>query len=248
MKIKQGLLKQIEKDKLGTDELYSEHTYQYIASLYNDAVSKYMKRHSFFYSPSLSEKQKKRQTNQIKKFIEVCIKFELPFDKVMDNQIKILAKFMKEGKLKIKGVRYPPFAMLISENGQKRLEYMKGAISRKYTGSARRQELSRVHFLDIEKSLRNSMNKVYDRFRQTRELIGTLQKFEAVQELEVMARAKLVSNIYVHSSPLSEETEFLKEVKKEAGQRLSDQQKEAIMQIKKDLMSEFKDKEILKYV
>jgi len=92
------------------------------------------------------------------------------------------------------------------------------------------------------------MRKVYIRFKQTKELIGAIQKFEAIQELEVMARTKLISNIYTYSSPLSEETEFLKEVKKEADQRLSEWQKEAIVQIKKDLMSEFKDKEILKYV
>ena len=99
------------------------------------------------------------------------------------------------------------------------------------------------------------MRKVYIRFKQTKELkielkepIGTIQKFKAVQELEIMARAKLVSNIYIYSSPLSEETEFLKEVKKEADHRLSDQQKEAIVKIKEDLISEFKDKEVLKYV
>ena len=92
------------------------------------------------------------------------------------------------------------------------------------------------------------MKKVYDRFKKTKEFIGAIQKFEAAQELEVMARAKLISNVYVYSSPLNEETEFLKEVKKEADQRLSDQQKESIVKIKEDLMSEFKDKEILKYL
>jgi len=242
MKIKKGLLKQVEEDSSSTEELYSEDTYRHIASLYNNAISLYTKHqteHGGFYSSRLLEKKKIKQRNQIKKF-----EFETPFDVAIDRQIKVLVDFYKEKGLKL----FPTFATLISDNARKRMGYIRDNIKKRYTGSARAQELFRVQFLDIEKSLRDSMKKVYIRFKQTKELIGAIQKFEATQELEIMARAKLISNVYIYSSPLSEETEFLKEVKKEADQRLSDQQKEAVVKIKEDLMSEFRDKGVLKYV
>ena len=251
MKIGKNLLKNVTNDDLETEELYSESTYQHIAMIYNNTIMLHTKKHAGFLTPQVPEDKRKRQVDQIQKFIDMCIEFELSFDVVINEQIKILTKFYKERGLKL----FPSFATLVSDNARKRMGYIKNAIKRRYTGSARAQELFRVQFLDIEKSLRDSMRKVYIRFKQTKELkielkepIGTIQKFKAVQELEIMARAKLVSNIYIYSSPLSEETEFLKEVKKEADHRLSDQQKEAIVKIKEDLISEFKDKEVLKYV
>ena len=247
MKIGKGLLKQVEKDDIGTNELYSESTYRYIAQLYRIALVRYAKKDHQFLSSQISEEKRKKRYEQIKKFIDICLKFDIPYDVVMNHQIKILTKFIKEKNLSRK-YHYPVFAMLISDNAQKRMEYIKKDITRRYTGKAQVQEFHKVQFLDIEKSLRESMEKVYNQFRQTKELIGAIQKFEATQELEIMARARFISNVYIYSSPLNEETEFLKEVKKEAGQRLSKQQKEAIVKIKEDLMSEFKDKEILKYV
>lgn len=245
MKIGKGLLKQVKETDLDTKELYSEDTYWDIAQLYENAISRYVKRNIWFLPPALSEIKKKQRYKQIKKFIDICTEFEISFEVVMDEQVKVLVKFIKEKNLPMK---YPPFAMLISDNARKRMEYIKNAIKRRYTGRARVEESFHVRFLNIQKSLQNSMRKVYERLKQTKELIGAIQKFEAIQELEIMARAKLISNIYIYSSPLSEETEFLKEVKKEADQRLSDQQKDAIVKIKEDLLSEFKDKEILKYV
>jgi len=245
MKIGKNLLKQNEENGLDIQKPYSKDTYWNVAQLYENAIKKYAKKNVWFLSPTIPETRRKQRYGQIRKFVDLCIEFEISFEVVMDKQIKVLVEFIKEKKMPMK---YPPFNMLISENARKRMGYIKNAIKRRYTGSARAQELSRVHFLDIEKSLRNSMNKVYDRFKKTKEFIGAVGEFEATQELEIMARAKLISNIYIYSSPLNEETEFLKGVKKEVGRRLSDRQKEAVVKIKKDLMTEFKDKEILKYV
>ena len=66
--------------------------------------------------------------------------------------------------------------------------------------------------------------------------------------LEIMARARLVSNVYVYSSPLADQTDFLKQVKETAGGNLTGQQKEDIVRIKKDLMKEFDAAGVVKYV
>jgi len=247
MKIGRNLLKQNKEDDPTTRGPYSEDIYWNIAQLYENAIKKHAKKNVWFLSPTLPEAGRKQRYGQIRKFVDLCDEFEISFEVVMDRQIKVLVEFIREKRMPMK---YPPFNMLVSDNARKRMGYIKDAIKRRYTGDARAQELSGIRFLDIEKSLRNSMNRVYDRFKKTKEFIGAVQKFEATQELEIMARAKLVSNVYVYSSPLSEETEFLKEVKKEVDQRLSGQQKKAVVKIKEDLMSEFrdKDKEILKYV
>jgi len=249
MKIKKGLLKQVEEDSSNTEELYSESTYRHIALLYNNAIYRYTKhqtKHGGFYSSRILEKKKEKQRNQIIKFIDICIEFETPFDITIDKQIKVLVEFYKKRGLRL----FPSFATLISDNARKRMGYIRDNTKRRYTGSARVQELFKVQFLDIEKSLRDSMRKFYEQLCRIKKLLvgAKFPRTIALTELEIMARTKLISNIYVYSSPLSEETEFLKEVKKEAGQRLSSQQKEAVIKIKEDLMSEFKDKEILKYV
>lgn len=245
MKIGKGLLKQTEEDNLGTDELYSENTCQHIGQLYRDALIRHAKKDRWFLAPQISEAKRKKRYEQIKKFIDMCLEFEIPYDVVMNHQVKILVKFIKEKNIPVK---YPLFAMLISENARKRLEGIKNDIEKQYTGRARVEEFHKVQSLNIEKSLRESMGKVYDQFKRTKDFIGAIGEFEATQELEVMARAKFISNIYVYSSPLGEKTEFLKQVKEDAGKRLSKQQKEEVVRIKKALMSEFRDKEILKYV
>jgi len=245
MKIGKGLLKQTEKDNLGTDELYSENTCQHIGQLYREALIRHAKKDRWFLAPQISETKRKKRYEQIKKFIDMCLEFEIPYDVVMDHQVKILVKFIKEKNIPVK---YPLFAMLISENARKRLEGIKKDIVERYTGRARVEEIHKVSSLNIEKSLRNSMRKVYDQFKRTRDFIGAIQEFEAMIKLEIMARAKLISNVYIYSSPLVEETEFLKRIKEDAGKRLSKRQKEEVVRIKKALMSEFKDKEILKYV
>lgn len=241
MKIGKGLLKQVEEDSLGTKELYSESTYQSIGRLFEDAIQKYTKQKIWFLPPVIAENKKQKKYEQIKKFINICIEFEISFEVVMDEQVKVLVNFIKKKNLPYK---YPLFNMLISEGARKRMEYLKNNIARRYTGRARVEEFHKVQSLDIEKSLRNSMNKIYDVLKKDIEL----QELKAIQVLEILARAKLVSNIYVYSSPLAKQTEFLEKIKKEVDQHLSKQQKESVVRIKKALMSEFEDKEILKYV
>jgi len=245
MKIGKGLLKQIDEDSLSTDELYSESTYKQIGQLYREALIRHTKKDRWFLAPQISEAERKKRYEQIKKFIDICLEVEIPYDVAMDHQVRILTKFIKEKNLPMK---YPLFNMLISENARKRLEGIKKDIARRYTGKARIEKTHKIQSLDIEKSLRESMGKVYNQFKRTKDFIGAVGEFEATQELEVMARAKFISNIYIYSSPLGEKTEFLKQTKEDAGKRLSRQQKEAIVKIKKDLMSEFKDKGVLKYV
>ena len=245
MKIGKNLLKQNEEDNLGTQELYSEDTYWSIAQLYENAIKKYAKKNIWFLPSQTLEPKRQQKYKQIKKFIDLCIEFEISFEVVMNEQVRVLMNFIKEKNLPQK---YPYFNMLISDNARKRMGYIKKSIARRYTGKARIEESHKVLSLDIEKSLRESMGKVYNQFKRTKSFIGTIGEFEAIQELEVMARAKFISNVYVYSSPLGEKTEFLKQIKEEANQRLSERQKEAIIKIKKDLISEFEDKEILKYV
>jgi hypothetical protein len=245
MKIGKNLLKQNEEDSLGTQELYSEDTCWNISQLYENALKKYTKKNIWFLSPTISEARRKQRYGQIRKFIDLCIEFEISFEVVMDEQIKVLVKFIKEKKLPMK---YPPFNMLISENARKRMGYLKSDIARRYSGKARVEESHKVPSLNIEKSLRESMGKVYDQFKRTKDFIGAIQEFEATTELEIMARAKLISNIYIYSSSLSEKIEFLKQIKEDTGKRLSKQQKEAIVKIKENLISEFKDGEIKKYL
>lgn len=241
MKIGKGLLKQAREDSLGTRELYSEDTYRDVGQLYEIAIRKYVKKNIWFLAPGISEARRKHRYEQIKKFIDICIEFEISFEVVMNEQIRVLVKFLKEKKMPQK---YPPFNMLISENARKRMGYIKQDIAKRYTGKARVEETFKVQSLDIEKSLRASMNKIYDVLKKDIEL----QELRAAQVLEIMARAKLVSNIYIYSSPLAEQIEFLKEIKKEVGQNLSKHQKEEVVRIKKALMTEFENTEVLEYV
>ena len=95
MKIGKNLLKNVTNDDLETEELYSESTCQQIAMIYNNAIMLHTKKHAGFLTLQVPEDKRKRQVDQIKKFIDLCIEFELSFDVVMNEQIKILAKFYK---------------------------------------------------------------------------------------------------------------------------------------------------------
>ena len=96
MKIGKGLLKQTEKDNLGTQELYSEDTYWEVAQLYENAIRKYTKKNIWFLPPQTLETKRQQKYKQIRKFINMCIEFEISFEVVMDEQVRVLMKFIKE--------------------------------------------------------------------------------------------------------------------------------------------------------
>ena len=108
MEIGKGLLKHLTKDQLGTDELYSESTYKYIAQLYRLALVRHAKKDHQFLSSTISEAEREKRYGQIKKFIELCIEFEISYDVAIDHQVKILTKFIKEKNLSRK-YHYPVF-------------------------------------------------------------------------------------------------------------------------------------------
>lgn len=245
MEIKRGLLKKVNNDKLETEELYSESTFRHIGILYEEAVQRHCKRKVWFISPQLGEDKKEKRFEQIRKFVDLCLEIGLPFDVAMDNQVRVLVKFIREKGMSMK---YPPFAMLVSENAKKRLGWIRDGIARRYTGQARTKEFFQPQTLDLEKSLRESIQKIYDRFRTIKATVGRLEKPVAVFELERLARSRMVTKVYIYSSPLNTESEFLTTILKEAEGKLSGKQKDSIIEIKTKLVDEYQDEEVLKYV
>jgi len=92
--------------------------------------------------------------------------------------------------------------------------------------------------------------KLYQRLMVVKEHQGGITINDAQTELETMVRAGMISNIYLYVSTLASpsDSEYLTEKWEEADRKLSSFDKSAASKIKKEVLANFDDKEIAKWI
>jgi len=219
-----------------------------IAAIYSDYVFLYSKQQISFLTKRMNAKTRDKKLAQLKKLLNIAM------DLGVSPEIYIKAQFEQQmGWLRKKGFTYVPFANLIADKAIERFKEYEARINSSYSSKeARRKEFYSTQTLDIEKSVADSMVKLYDRLVLIDSSVGELSKQIVVTELVVMAKAAQVSNIYVYCSPLSGVGmhDYLDKIFDEMSEKLNDFEKEMIGHTRSKVLesAKFSDEEIKKYI
>lgn len=213
--------------------LHNRDTYQHIANLYTDQCQKWLGHKVFFLTYRMKKETRKKRLEMLGKFVDTTLSLGVSFERYMEAQFEILVPYLKKQH---PGSNFPPaFGALISEKAVNR--FKKYAEKVDVVGV----EVYRAFELDIRRALRSSIERFHDKTKEIRE------KKQITHKLEIMARAGLVSNIFVYCSPLVEksESEFLLNMQYEVSKRLTKEQKQMVEKVKKELGRESDAKEVI---
>lgn len=235
-----------EERKAFAVELESEEACRRVASLYSRYVYKWSKRQAYFLTPNMKKEKREKHLRQLKQFIRITSDLGVVHEVYMKAQFEEQMAF-----LQTRGLQYVPFANLISQKAVERFKKYKERIDASYsTEDARKEEFYSVDTLRIRKAVVESIEKFYDRLERLKELTKKITIDVAIEELEVMTRAKMISNIYIFVSPLivPQNSEYLEGLHREVTKKLSDYEKKEAKKVRKEALENFEDKEILRYV
>ena len=225
--------------------LDGEKECRYIALIYSQYVHKYSGRGAFFITSKMDEKKKEKRFAQLRKLIQIAADLGVP------EEVYIKAQFEQQMKwLEPRGLKYVPFANLISERAVKEFEKYKERIDGSYSDKTARKEFYSTQALDVRKAVCDSATKLYNRLLVVKEHLGDITINDAQRELETMVRAGMISNIYLYVSVLASpsDSEYLTDRWKEADRKLSSFDKAAAAKIRREVARNFDDKGIAKYV
>lgn len=251
VEIKKSLFEEIkdleDKVTLLAIDRDSEKECHHIALIYSQYVHKYSGRGAFFITSKMSEEKKEKRFAQIRKLIQIAADLGVP------EEVYIKAQFEQQMKwLEPRGLKYVPFANLISERAVREFEKYRERIEGSYSDKTAKKEFYSTQALDIRKAVEDSATKLYNRLKCVKGLIGDKGFTDSLvlTELETMVRAGMISNIYLYVSAMASpsDSEYLSDKWLEADRKLSSFDKAAAAKIKKELLRNFDDKEIAKYV
>lgn len=239
------LIKEEERKAL-TSNIESEEACKRVASLYSRYVNKYSGRNSFFLTNRLSKPVREKRLEQIRKLIRIANDLGVPVEVYIKAQFEEQMVF-----LRTRGLRHVPFANLISDNAVRRFDKYKERIDLSYsTDKARKEAFYSTDTLKVREAIQNSMEKFYARLERVKKSLGTLEIAIAIIELEVMAKANQLSNIYIYCSPLVEVggSEYLSELWAEVDKKLNEFEKKEASLVRKEFLKNYKDEIIKQYV
>lgn len=248
VEIKKSIFEKIDedaRDNMASAVIDGEKECRYIALIYSQYVHKYSGRGAFFITSKMSEEKKEKRFAQLRKLIQIAADLGVP------EEVYIKAQFEQQMKwLEPRGLKYVPFANLISERAVAEFEKYRERIDKSYSDETARKEFYSTQALDVRKAVYDSAMKLYHRLVVVKEHQGEITINDAQTELETMVKAGMISNIYLYVSVLASpsDSEYLTDKWKEADRKLSSFDKQAATKIKKEVLGNFDDKEIAKWI
>jgi len=246
-KFGRGFFKKLDSEeeyKATVAHLESEEACRRVASLYGQYVHKWSRRDAFFLSKRLTEAKKQKRLAQIRKLIRIVADLGIPMEVYIKAQFEEQMPFLRTRKL-----TYVPFANLISQRAIDRFKQYKKRIDSSYGTETRREEFYSTDTLKIRKAVQESMKEFYECLKEIKDA-GILSMNVALKELETMARARMVSNIYIFVSPIASfpSSTYLSELRSTVAQKLNDFEKKEAIRVRKEVLEELDDQEMSEYV
>lgn len=257
MEIKKDLFEKsdlnVEKEALKDMLTHDERTLWLVNGMYIDIATKYYGRSVYLMHKKMKPDTLEKYKKQIKSLIAICVDLALPFETYMKAQFELLERWRKTY-----GRKYVPFNMMTSETARRRMDGYD--VTR--VGGYHIKDFRAEHFLpdepEIARSVKEGMRRFYDKLRIVFGYQGSLNKAQALKELEIIARSGLVSNIYVWSVmmyvpiirdiPISDDFEYLEKLTKDLNAKLTTSQKEEIKEARLRVIAELDNERIKKYV
>lgn len=228
------------------EALHTTHTYRQVADLYNKFVLEFTEQQVCFLTHWMKDATLHKKYDMIEKFVDIAIDLNVPFEVYMKVQFEILVPFFKRVDPKM---LYPRFWHLTSDKAIERFKDKAVQLKERFTGTDWMDEYIRGSFVDVGKSILNSARRFYEHLKRAKDRGSVLELAQVVKEFEMMARAGQLSNVYVWSSPLECNTEFITNLRQETEKKLTESQQFLAKKARSKLTTEFlEDKEIAKYV
>lgn len=227
--------------------LHTTQVYHQVAELYEKFVLEFSGKQFWFLTSRMKDDTLRKRYKQCEKLVDIALELNAPFDVYLKVQFEILVPFFKKVNPR---APYPQFYHLISEKAIARFKEHSAKLKERFTGTKWMDEYLRTSFVDIGKSILNSARKFYDRLKSLQGV--PIDAYVAVDELEMLARAGVVTNVYICSSPIVKDSQsaFLIDLQKETDAKMTDSQKFLAKRARDTFITEFafEDKEIAKYV
>ena len=228
------------------ESLHTTQVYKQIAELYEKFVLEFGGKRIWFLTNRMKDDTLREKYKQCEKFVDIAVELNVPFDVYMKVQFEILTPFFKQTTMRSP---YPRFYHLLSPKAVERFREHVPKLKERYTGTQWMDKYTKSSFIDIRKSVMLSAHKFYDRLKRVKESAGDSFNIVLVlREFEMLARAGQLSNIYVWSSPLQCEREFITILREKINEKITDHQKGIVMNTRKFFNTEFEDKDLVKYV
>ncbi len=225
------------------ESLHTTHVYKQIAELFEKFVLEFSHKRIWFLNHRMKDDTLRKKYAECEKFVDIAVELNIPFEVYMKVQFEILTPFLKKQNLS------PRFCHLISPKAVERFKEHAPKLKERYTGTQWMDVYTKSSFIDIRKSVMLSAHKFYDRLKRVRDSAGTSFNIILVlREFEMLARAGQLSNVYVWSSPLQCGREFITTLREKTDEKITEHQKFMVVNTRKLFNTEFKDKELLKYV
>jgi len=225
----------------GFEQLDNEATYKMVSDIYAEFVQKYSGRRSFYLSGDKSSPQYKKKVSNIRALILICTELGVTFPVYMKIQFEML-----KGWLQKKGMKFPTFPMLVTENAM--LRYLEWEKKNQNQFESKKEAVNKLY--EVNKDYRKSIFQSAEKFKERLEKFSLIDTHNAIKELEILARMGYVTNIYVYSHPLLWQTsnEYLKKIQLEVGKVLTTEQKEILRNLRVDLKKQYGEEGVNIYV
>jgi len=255
-------LEKLGKFKLSSENIHTEENYQKISNLFSMFSFKYLGKAKVYEVPlkwELNEKRRsknrrmilterakraKKKFDNFKKFVNICKRLNVPFEKYMEFNFRY---FKEEFSELFDGKKILTFGFLVSPSAEERFRQCALADEKRLDFFGKVKKEKKVE-LDIKNSILFSATKFYNRLKYLISHNQEITSDMAIEELKFLYRAKMVSNIYISVSPVVEngQSNDLKTIKLKVKEKLGYEKYKEAMEIHSSL--QFENKELMKYV
>jgi len=229
-----------EPEDSGFSQLDNEETYAIVSNVYADFVHKFGGK-KMYYLGKKDHPQYKKKVENIRAFILICTELGVTFEVYMKAQFETL-----QGWLRNRGMLYPTFPMLNSEKAVDRFLEWQEKHSRKFESKKEATKDEQMVYTDYHKSIFQSA----ERFKKRLEKFPQMDVISALMEFEMLARMGYVTNLYVYSHPmvLKSNNHYLKSIQIELKERLTEDQKQVLRDLRADLRGKYGEEGMSIYV
>lgn len=230
--------------------LSTRETFRTIAGLFTDYCNHYQKRPSWFYKGRMfsSPKARAKSEEQMRRLILLVVALETEIEIFMKAQFEMLVPYFSVRKIPV------TFAMMITDKAIDRFLRYKDRIKAQFKlESDRDREFYKVPKKDLVTAIFNSGEAYHSVLIKQQERLGRLPTpEEALEILEVLAKAGMVTRLYVATSPLLRQVEgwsiFLTKHISATWGTLTKEESYELQRVRDELSKAVESSEVGKYV
>lgn len=223
--------------------LHNTQVYHQIGELYEKFVFEFSNKRIWFLTNRMKDDTLRKKYKQCGQLVDIALELNVPFDVYIKVQFEILTPFLKKQNL------HPQFVHLISPRAVERFKSHIPKLKERFTGTSWMDRYTKGSFVDVRKSVVDSAERFYERLKIVKCSSGdSFNVFIVLKEFERMARAGILSNVYVWSSPLQCDIEFIKTLQEKTAAKMTDNQKFLAKKARTGFVFGSGDKELIKYV